>query len=193
CPAKCSCDQEIFECLGSGLKRIPPNIPNFIRFLGIGFDSITRIPNNTFIGLVNLVGMHFVEDNLIVDLKQNDFEGFEKLEELNLAENSLKKIEGDHVFGGLNSLKKLSLQSNMISTVNISSFAEHTLRNIVELDLSGNPFECTCELFWFVNWANENKHKLSFYGRTLRKYICNSPNSKKGTRLEDLKLSPEEC
>ncbi|ELT91816.1 hypothetical protein CAPTEDRAFT_64201, partial [Capitella teleta] len=124
-----------------------------------------------------------LKKNVIGYLNKSDFEGYDSLTDLDVGHNSICQIQ-DGCFDDLSKLKNLNfwnnnmrspdnlsfkstsirnlnLAENLIVIIKATSFAEHTLRNIVELDLSGNPFECTCELFWFVNWANENKHKLS--------------------------------
>ena len=83
------------------------------------------------------------------------------------------------------------MDRNAISVIDKASFPRTLLRNLSELDLSFNPFDCSCNLFWFLEWIKEEE-KMSSWG-VQGHYVCSSPASKRGTGLEKLVLTPEEC
>ncbi|ELU06636.1 hypothetical protein CAPTEDRAFT_96626 [Capitella teleta] len=125
-------------------------------------------------------------------IHRRTFFGLHHLKILSLANFGLRDADPD-VFHGLQSLRTLNLKNNELRILNASSFPLHFLQNITKLNLANNPFECSCELFWFKNWINENKKKLISYRDNPSLYRCASPPSKYGTRLLDLTLSPDDC
>ncbi|KAK3091594.1 hypothetical protein FSP39_021019 [Pinctada imbricata] len=91
---------------------------------------------------------------------------------LRLDSNFISHWE-ENTFRSLTNLKKIDLSSNAITVINQTSFPSEILANIRQIDLWYNPFSCTCENYWFINWGNNNKKKLRY--AFSRKYICNSP------------------
>ncbi|ELU12575.1 hypothetical protein CAPTEDRAFT_201621 [Capitella teleta] len=118
--------------------------------------------------------------------------GLANLSTLHLDSLLLTELH-DETFAGLDSLTELYITANRIRIVNTSSFPGRLSQNIKKLDFSDNPFDCSCELFWFMNWVTDNKHKLMQYGDRTDRYKCSSPESMKNVHLSDLHLSPEEC
>ncbi|ELT92208.1 hypothetical protein CAPTEDRAFT_76212, partial [Capitella teleta] len=144
------------------------------------FDQdISNVPELIFQNLSSLE-MLSVSNSRLTSLGAHGLRGLPNLYTLQLNNLRLTELH-EETFAGLYSLKKLNLMSNQIRVVNASSFPAYVLRNISELNLAGNPFDCSCKLFWFMDWAKDNAHKLVAYGRET--YRCSSPSAKRQTRL----------
>ena len=104
------------------------------------------------------------------------------------------KISGWHedTFSNTTHITVLSFRNNLIPIVNQSSFPQELLESINHLDLSNNPFECTCNFIWFVNWMKLNKNKKNF-GMFPNSYICSTPLDWKGKDLNTFDLSYRDC
>ncbi|KAK3090059.1 hypothetical protein FSP39_008885 [Pinctada imbricata] len=74
-------------------------------------------------------------------------------------------------FQQFRNLTYINLSENRITVVNETSFDQEFLNRADKILLRNNPFSCTCDNYWFVNWANKNKQKLEFPDR----YECYSP------------------
>ncbi|ELU15552.1 hypothetical protein CAPTEDRAFT_96861, partial [Capitella teleta] len=153
---------------------------NSLTELNLGHNSLSFIPNQCFQRLnklrvlilnrnkIRLIGnLSFISTSLRelylnenpvfywTDKSGDSFRGLVNLRELYLNYLLISDVEG--LFDEMNSLKKLSLVSNRINVIDVRTFPRQFLRNLDVLDLSRNPFECSCALLWFVDWANENK------------------------------------
>ncbi|ELU15549.1 hypothetical protein CAPTEDRAFT_66563, partial [Capitella teleta] len=151
CPANCTCDQSTKSISCTNQVRVPPNLPAFTRSLYLSHNWITGISNNSFINLLNLTVLG-LSDNEMTSIETGAFKGFRgsvNLKMLHLKSLFIANIEG--LFYGLTSLETLSLSNNRISVVNITAFPRTLLKNLDRLNLSGNPFECSCALLWFVD------------------------------------------
>ena len=113
--------------------------------------------------------------------------GLNKLEKLQLRKIGITSVHGEN-FNGLKSLREIDFAENRINLIARKSFPFHFIRDVTRLNLSSNPFECTCKLFWFLEWMKDNKEKVAD-----GEYICASPASMRGKRLEDLDFTPQEC
>ena len=122
-------------------------------------------------------------------LTNDAFEGSDNIQKLQLSKMDIESLQED-LFVKMESLAVLMLSHNKINTINSSS---STVRNLLDklerLDLSNNPFECTCDLFWFLTWTKNNEHKVMNFDS----YYCSSPANLRNTRLRDLNLTPEDC
>ncbi|XP_062621110.1 immunoglobulin superfamily containing leucine-rich repeat protein-like [Saccostrea cucullata] len=64
------------------------------------------------------------------------------------------------VFDNLKSIHKIVLNNNYLSAIDYMSFPSFVWKNkAIFLDLSSNPFDCGCQVIWFVNWLKNNKVK----------------------------------
>ncbi|XP_041349147.1 toll-like receptor 6 [Gigantopelta aegis] len=74
------------------------------------------------------------------------------------------------------------MYDNDITSVNEYSLPEN-LEDIV-VDLGYNPFECTCELLWFLEVFTNERFNNTFK-KSGEKYICASPSFQRGKNLTD--------
>nr|KAG5698013.1 hypothetical protein BaRGS_005831 [Batillaria attramentaria] len=54
------------------------------------------------------------------------------------------------------------LDDNLIETVSENTFSPATRSRLQSLNLSHNPFQCTCSLLWFRNWAMSSQSLFDF-------------------------------
>nr|KAG5696788.1 hypothetical protein BaRGS_012811 [Batillaria attramentaria] len=67
----------------------------------------------------------------------------------------------DGIVDGLLNLDTLDLNRNQISVIRETTFSPATRRRLHRLDLSGNPFLCSCKLRWFRNWLAAESSKFT--------------------------------
>ncbi|CAG2223551.1 unnamed protein product [Mytilus edulis] len=118
------------------------------------------------------------------------FSKMPNLQEFVASYNNISAWDGNIVFGDNFTLKTLKLDSNSISIVNDSFFPLRTLNQLTEIDLTSNPFSCTCENLWFRNLIL--KRSLMFVDVTYG-YRCYSPPYRVHTKLKDYNPTNGEC
>nr|WKA14400.1 toll-like receptor 3 [Equus przewalskii] len=112
-----------------------------------------------------------LESNGFDEIPAEAFKNLFELKSINLGLNNLN-ILPPSVFDDQVSLKSLSLQKNLITSVEKNVFGP-ALKNLSSLDMSFNPFDCTCEsIAWFVNWINGTHTNIS---ELSSHYLCNTP------------------
>ena len=116
------------------------------------------------------------------------FTGLHNLEALYLISLRVKYPVKKDFFESLTSLKKLGLQNMRITVVNASTLPQFLWTNLSHIDFSGNPFDCSCKLFWFLNWIKYNQYRLVGYADS-HNYACDGHL----TSLKNVTLTPEEC
>ncbi|KAL3860757.1 hypothetical protein ACJMK2_010830 [Sinanodonta woodiana] len=167
-------------------------------YLNIADNYCSYIPLHSFNKLASLQYLH-LENNNLGPLIANDgtsslLLGLQQLYELYLDNNNITDLP-EPLFRDLVSLKNLSLRNNKISGWDSSLFRttvhltgvdlsmnliailrDQNLNDLSGLDslnlnLTGNPFACTCDLRWFRDWIKTTKVKLI----NIDRYTCNSP------------------
>lgn len=112
------------------------------------------------------------------------------LSSLTLVGNLFSKWE-NNIFPSSDSLRYIDFGLNHITDIDADSFPVHILKNILMLDLSKNPFVCSCTLFWFrKKWIPENMAKLRNYPET---YYCESPQAMKTRQVQEYNPSAADC
>ncbi|XP_050410792.1 toll-like receptor 2 type-2 [Patella vulgata] len=114
-----------------------------------------------------------------------------KLEKLWLHNNNIKDIPEGY-FNNFNHLQNIQLNSNKITTVKQITFSLQCLQQLKYIDLSGNPFSCSCELLWFINCLKTSSISNVFF-HFPTEYICDSPPPFKGKQLVQVRLSERTC
>nr|XP_004666429.2 toll-like receptor 3 [Jaculus jaculus] len=148
---------EILDFQHNNLARLwkhanPGGPVNFLK--GLAHLHILNLESNGF-------------DEIPVDIFKNLFE----LKDINLGLNNFNILPSS-LFDDQLSLRSLSLQKNLITSVEKDVFGP-AFNNLNNLDMSFNPFDCTCEsIAWFVNWINHEHTNIS---ELSTHYICNTP------------------
>lgn len=114
--------------------------------------------------------------NLGSQLPAKALAGLPNLRYLSLANNSLETIPQNSLPAGL---RKLDLSGNHIVDVPVSEL--HRLKGLKEINISGNPVNCTCELMGFQNWISSES--------TVFQIWCATPVEYAGYSLVDVPQS----
>ncbi|ELT87013.1 hypothetical protein CAPTEDRAFT_75795, partial [Capitella teleta] len=144
CPNKCKCSANFatISCQHQQLSQIPDGIPIQAHQLYLGYNLITRLPENSFSTLVNLTEIS-LKNNELVEIQAGAFSGLARLKYLYLTQNSLKLI-GDRAFDGLVSLQQLHLQQNqLIQVPNLSAMS-----SLTRLSFANNKLKLLPEKFF---------------------------------------------
>ncbi|XP_050406948.1 toll-like receptor 4 [Patella vulgata] len=97
-----------------------------------------------------------------------------KLNVIYLAYNEITQIP-DGFFDNLKSLKNLDMSGNHISRISKITFSEQILKNMQWLDLSNNPYSCSCDLLWFIRFLRV-KNNSRIFRHFPSRYKCNAPD-----------------
>ena len=164
-----------------------------LRYLDISHnyfpDDMTML-RLLFIGLKNIKTLIMQATGLFV-LPPDLFSNFQNLENLILRDNKIYIWKnGRTIFGNLTTLKHLDLGSNRINNINESTFTVEILMSLERISLASNPFYCTCEQMWFVNWIKNTDINIDEWPNF---YKCVQPIEMAGTKLKDYNPTVEIC
>lgn len=127
-----------------------------------------------------------LESNGFDEIPAEAFKDLIQLKSINLGLNNLN-ILPPTIFDKQASLKSLSLQKNLITSVEKDVFGP-AFRNLSNLDMRFNPFDCTCEsIAWFVTWLNATHTNIS---ELPSHYLCNTPPQYHGFPVMLFDISP---
>ncbi|XP_050408317.1 toll-like receptor 2 type-1 [Patella vulgata] len=113
-----------------------------------------------------------------------------KLEVLYIDRNSIISIPETY-FKNLNSLYNEDLSRNKITNIRKNTFSLKFLINMKVIDLSRNPFSCSCELLWFIKFMTMSPHKK--FVHFPEAYTCYSPTILQGKQLKHVNISKHAC
>ncbi|XP_008561795.1 PREDICTED: toll-like receptor 3 [Galeopterus variegatus] len=153
-----------------GLKKL--------EILDLQHNNLARLwkhanPGGPVYFLKGLSHLHILnlESNGFDEIPAEVFKDLSELKSIDLGLNNLN-ILPPSVFDNQVSLKSLSLQKNLITSVEKNVFGP-AFKNLSNLDMRFNPFDCTCEsIAWFVSWINETHTNIS---ELSSHYLCNTP------------------
>nr|AMN88575.1 TLR3 [Tupaia chinensis] len=127
-----------------------------------------------------------LESNGFDEIPAEAFKDLPELQRLRLGLNNLN-ILPPSVFDHQVSLTSLSLQKNLITSVEKNVFWS-AFKNLRDLDMSSNPFDCTCEsIAWFVSWINKTHTNIPDLSSH---YLCNTPRQYHGFPAMLFDISP---
>ena len=143
---------------------------------------------NLFDGLTKLKILHLqnVRWNRVPDKL---FTMMPNVEKVRLSNNGITGLNIS-LFSNDSHIHEMALDGNRIANVGKSTFTIAFWKSIREIDMSGNPFACNCELVWFMDKIRNSNVTFNQYPRN---YKCLSPPNRKGLRLTHFKLTAREC
>ncbi|XP_052089705.1 toll-like receptor 3 [Mytilus californianus] len=123
----------------------------------------------------------------ITDIPDMLFTPFKHIWSINLMGNRI--FRWNNLFINVTSLTMLDLSVNSISVINQTSFPPEVLFSLKKLDLGFNPFSCTCEQRWFLNWTKHFMNKVENF----KLYKCKHPPIMDGKLLSNYHPTEESC
>nr|ABB21147.1 variable lymphocyte receptor A [Eptatretus stoutii] len=147
-------DTNQLQTLPAGVFDELKNLEN----LRIQQNQLQTLPVGVFDHLVNLDKL-YLTSNKLKSLPPRVFDSLTKLTYLSLRENQLQRLP-EGVFDKLTNLKELWLRNNQLQRVPDGVF--DSLLNLNTLDLSINPWDCSCrDILYLSNWIREKKGTVS--------------------------------
>lgn len=117
--------------------------------LDLSYNELHSIPSHTFEFISELRELR-LNGNPIIRVLNNAFKMVPRLTKLDLSECRIGYVEVKAFQGLENSLEWLKLDKNKIT--NIKPYAVVNLVNLHGLELSGNPWNCSCGLRMLREW-----------------------------------------
>ncbi|PVD33558.1 hypothetical protein C0Q70_04815 [Pomacea canaliculata] len=151
-----------------------------LRGLNLAKSKLRVLNMSVFKPLKNLIYLEVSKSNverLIVDtlpslkyliLCNNYISGVPHVEEINLDKNVIEVLP-DGVFDHLVNLTVLRVSYNRLSVIRETTFSASTRQRLHLLDLSNNPYACTCNVQWFRAWLTDEKQKFLKFPKD---YVC---------------------
>ncbi|KAG8554180.1 hypothetical protein GDO81_003702 [Engystomops pustulosus] len=111
------------------------------------------------------------------------FASLKLLQKLDLSNNKLLELQGS-VLNPLNDLTILNVSSNSFPSLS-SETTQFISQNLSEVDLSNNPFDCSCNQMPFLLWVYEQSNRRLRFSNSLK---CQTPEYLQGTQLSEVNL-----
>ena len=158
--------------------------------LTIGRNRISVISDGALKGLVNLKVLVLRNDENLKLIEGNAFIHNGQLEKLVLEYcPNLIYLPEETFSKQKETLKKISLRSNGLTYVSEKLLLWDELES---LDIRGNPFNCSCSIFWFWDYLNKRTN-LSFHSDHLKEILCHEPLQLRGHELSSISLKEMNC
>ncbi|XP_023713515.1 SLIT and NTRK-like protein 4 isoform X1 [Cryptotermes secundus] len=147
-------DYKIFNCtnvrVGSfKMKYIPAQSKEIQRLILVN-TQLEMLEADVFDSVPNLLYLN-MSINLLRKLDYNLFSNLKELRILDLTNNKLNSLHDERLFRSQIKLSQLLLANNELTTLDISVLRPLTSINL--LALTGNPFNCNCQLRLVIIWC----------------------------------------
>ncbi|XP_043402045.1 toll-like receptor 3 isoform X2 [Chelonia mydas] len=164
-----------------------------LEILDLQHNNLARLwkhanPGGPVLFLKDLLNLHILnlKSNGLDEIPVQVFKGLFQLRSLDLGSNNLNLLPAS-LFDDQISLNSLILQKNLITSVEEKVFGS-AFKNLKELEMDSNPFDCTCEsISWFVNWLNVTQTNIPGLDTH---YLCNTPPKYHSTLVMYFDISP---
>ncbi|CAC5393361.1 BRE1 [Mytilus coruscus] len=114
------------------------------------------------------------------------------IELLTLHGNELELLK-QSIVENVSSMRELYLDGNNIHVINEKSFQSYLLKSLHVLELSGNQFQCTCEIKWFLDTIRSTNLSIKLKKNWPKFYICHYPDNLQKSLLADYFPTTAEC
>ncbi|XP_068409392.1 asporin isoform X2 [Eschrichtius robustus] len=134
CPFGCQCYSRVVHCSDLGLSSVPSNIPFDTRMVDLQNNKIMEIKENDFKGLISLYAL-ILNNNKLTKIHPKAFLTTKKLRRLYLSHNQLSEIP-------LNlpkSLAELRIHDNKVKKIQKETFKG--MNSLHVLEMSANPLD----------------------------------------------------
>lgn len=169
------------------LFKFAPNITNLELFdnqISDGSTLKTLLWNLIKLQKLNLQGCG------LNYLAHGTFDRMPYLQTIILKGNSLYGWDPT-MFNKLFNLRALYLSGNSVAVVNRTSLAFIVKIDLKFIDLSNNPFACSCQQLWFRDWLKASKNiTVAFYPS---RYVCRSPPEWDKSLIASFNYTEEDC
>ncbi|XP_063794589.1 toll-like receptor 4 [Pseudophryne corroboree] len=112
------------------------------------------------------------------------FAGLILLQELNLSKNILWELQSS-VLNPLTALTSLDISANNFQGISEDT-AQRLSQNITKVDISQNPYDCSCSQQTFLLWVHEHSSAFLSFSELM---VCKTPNHFHGEKLSDVYLN----
>ncbi|TRZ02393.1 hypothetical protein DNTS_027503 [Danionella cerebrum] len=148
---------------------------NSLNLLDLGGNNIKLVENGTFHNLTELRWL-YMDKNYLDALMAEMFVGLQNLEYLSLEYNDIQLIMPS-TFSPMPNLRVLFLNNNLLKALPVDSFLGVSLskislhnnyfkylpvlgvldqlNSIIQIDLHGNPWDCSCNIIPFKRWTDK--------------------------------------
>uniref|UniRef100_A0A8C8VN21 Toll-like receptor 3 n=1 Tax=Pelusios castaneus TaxID=367368 RepID=A0A8C8VN21_9SAUR len=164
-----------------------------LEILDLQHNNLARLwkhanPGGPVLFLKDLLNLHILnlKSNGFDEIPVHVFKGLFQIRSLDLGSNNLNLLPAS-LFDDQTSLNSLILQKNLITSVEENVFGT-VFKNLRELEMDFNPFDCTCEsISWFVNWLNVTQTNIPGLDTH---YLCNTPPKYHSSLVMNFDISP---
>lgn len=153
---------------------------HLLQYLGLGHNKLGEAIRQRRLGslfetllLIQVLDLSY---NGITTIDERDFSLLHHLNTLYLQGNNIRDVK-DVSLDGTRVLAKLVMSGNQLRAVDVQVLAR--LEYLEEVDMSDNPFECTCGILAFVQWANVTTVTVLAM-QVHASYLCHSPPDASG-------------
>ncbi|XP_069068523.1 SLIT and NTRK-like protein 4 isoform X1 [Pleurodeles waltl] len=153
------------------------NLTN-LRRLYLNGNQLERLSPEIFTGLYNLQYL-YLEYNVIREILAGTFDAMPNLKLLYLNNNLLRSLPA-YIFAGV-PLARLNLRNNHFMYLPVSGVLDQ-LRALTQMDLEGNPWDCTCDLVALKLWLEKINE-----GIVVKEIKCETPVQFANIELRALK------
>ncbi|XP_078079006.1 matrix-remodeling-associated protein 5 [Mustelus asterias] len=153
---------ELLMLHGNEIQRLPDGAFNdlqSLQVLKLSYNKVSVVMGQTFQGLVNLLRLH-IDHNKIEFIQPGAFYGLTSLKLVHLEGNLLQQIHPSTfvTFSFLRHFKVSSVKHLYLSDNSIRTLPREMLHSMPQLEniyLHGNPWSCDCRLKWLLDWERE--------------------------------------
>ncbi|PVD33556.1 hypothetical protein C0Q70_04813 [Pomacea canaliculata] len=133
-----------------------------LSFLQLDYNNFSNVTDAKLQKLFHRIPMLttvYLGYSKIKTITSDTFKDIPHVKELSLYSNAIEDLP-DGVFDHLVNLTILRVNDNRLSEIRETTFSVSTRQRLRQLDLSGNPYACTCSLSWFRSWTMDERKKF---------------------------------